>query len=62
MRHANDDGWNDFPVILGQGSLHGLSDDDGGKTFGAPGARIRVRLKRHRIGFDIPKIAPRGKS
>ena len=49
----NDD-WPDFPVILGQGSLHGLSDDDGGKTFGAPGARIRVRLKRRPIGFAIP--------
>lgn len=59
MKHRSDDDWPDFPVILGQGSLHGLSEDDGGKTFGAQGARIRVRIKRHRIGFHNPNKATR---
>jgi len=61
MKHRSDDDYDGFPVILGQGSLHGLSDDDGGRTYGAKGARIRVRPKRHRIGFHIPKKAPRAK-
>lgn len=59
MKHRADDDWTGFPVILGQGSLHDLSGDDGGKTYGAPGARIRVRLTPRPIGFHIPKKAPR---
>lgn len=50
----NDFGWPDFPVILGQGAMHGLSDD-GGRMFGQQGARIVVRPKKRPIGFAIPK-------
>lgn len=49
--------WPEFPVILGQGSLHNLSDD-AGKVFGEQGARIRVRLKPRPIGFKFP-VKPR---
>lgn len=48
------DDWPDFPVILGQGSLHGVSDD-AGRVFGKVGARIKVRVKPRPIGFQIPK-------
>lgn len=54
---ADDDIWPEFPVILGQGSMHGLSDDNG-RVFGAEGARIRVRVKARRIGFHLPPKAP----
>lgn len=59
-----DDGWLDFPVILGQGSLHDLSEPDprnprlaGLKSVswaGACGLR-KPEAKRHPIGFHKPK-------
>lgn len=49
-----EDDWDDFPVILGQGALHNLSDDTG-RVFGEKGARIRVRLKQRPIGFHLPR-------
>lgn len=55
-QHRSDDDWADFPVILGHGSLHGLSDDTG-RVFGKKGARIRVRPKLRPIGFHLPKKA-----
>jgi hypothetical protein len=48
-----------LPVILGQGSAHSVSDERPGRVFGQKGARIRVMPKRRRIGFHIPKKAPR---
>lgn len=52
-----DDDWPMFPVILGQGAMHSLSDD-GGRVFGKEGARIKVRPKPRRIGFHLP-VKPR---
>lgn len=54
----SDDRWDEnwqgeYPVILGQGSMHGLSDNFG-RVFGKKGARICVRIKRNPIGFQIP--------
>ncbi|WP_332763961.1 hypothetical protein [Phenylobacterium sp.] len=48
-----DDDWSDFPVILGQGSCHTLTDDSG-RVFGDKAARIRVRPKPRPIGFHLP--------
>lgn len=46
--------WDDFPVILGQGSCHTLTDD-AGRIYGKEGARIRVRPKPRPIGFHLPR-------
>lgn len=53
----SDDDWYEFPVIFGQGSMHGLSDD-GGRVFGVEGARIKVRPKKRPIGFHLPRKKP----
>lgn len=57
MKHRSNDGWSDFPVVLGFGSCHTLTD------YGpATPKRKGKAAKPRRIGFHIPKSAPRGKS
>lgn len=51
------DDYPEFPVILGQGSLHSVSGDDCGKVYGQEGGRIRVRVKPRPIGFQFPRKA-----
>jgi hypothetical protein len=57
-----DDDWLDFPVILGQGALHDLSDADprnprliGFKSvsYSAACSIRKPEPKRHSIGFHI---------
>lgn len=59
MKHRSDDGWPDFPVIMGFGSCHTLTDYSPGP---ATPKRKGKATKTRRIGFHIPKSAPRGKS
>lgn len=52
-----DDDWPDFPVILGQGSLHDLRDAEGG-TSRLAGMRS-VSEAAARAMHKSPKVTPR---
>lgn len=52
-----DEVWYPEP-FQGQGAMYELNDN-AGRVFGKEGARIKVRIKRGPLGFNVPK-APKG--
>lgn len=60
----DDDFWPEFPVILGQGSLHDLCDEDprnprlAGLRSVSRAAAVAMRrreIPKQRIGFHVPR-------